>query len=289
MPGAGRGVPGADLEAPPAAYAAALACLPAVGPGWLVEVLAQQSPKAAWELVRSGELCRPSRSRLSPGGPDWSEAACRLDVGSLWAYCQRGGIAVAWPGTPGYPSALRSGPAPAGVLFSRGSVELLEGRPCVALIGTRRCTPEGREVAYQLGYDLCAAGVVVVSGLALGIDGAAHAGALAALRDARTGAGPGRALPARPQDRTGALSARPLELPQAGSMSSTRASTPRCGVKSPGSGQSYRRRRRGHRRRPGGSRPATASLRGWRKWWWLWNATRAGVPGTQWRRLSGVA
>ncbi len=191
MPGAGRGVPGADVKAPPAAYAAALACLPAVGPGWLVEVLAQHSPKAAWELVRSGELCRPARSRLSPGGPDWSEAACRLDVGSLWAYCQEGGIAVAWPGAPGYPSALRSGPAPAGVLFSRGSVELLEGRPCVALIGTRRCTPEGREVAYQLGYDLCAAGIVVVSGLALGIDGAAHAGALAAVRDARTGGGPG--------------------------------------------------------------------------------------------------
>jgi DNA processing protein len=190
-PGADRGVPGAEVEAPQAAYAAALACLPAVGPGWLVEVLAQQSPKAAWELVRSGELCRPARSRLSSGGPDWSEAACRLDVGSLWAYCQLGGIAVAWPGTPGYPSALRSGPAPAGVLFSRGNVELLEGRPCVALIGTRRCTPEGREVSYQLGYDLCAAGVVVVSGLALGIDGAAHAGALAALRDAGTNVGAG--------------------------------------------------------------------------------------------------
>ena len=274
-PGPGGEVPGADLEAPPAAYAAALACLPAVGPGWLVEVLAQRSPKAAWELVRSGELSRPARSRLSPGGPDWSEAACRLDVASLWAYCQRGGISVAWPEMPGYPSALRSGPAPAGVLFSRGSVELLEGRPCVALIGTRRCTPEGREVAYQLGYDLCAAGVVVVSGLALGIDGAAHAGALAALRDARTGAGRARAPPARQ-----------LGLPQAGSTSSTRASTPRCGVKSPGSGQSCRRRRPGHRRRHGGSRPATASLPGWRKWWWLWNATRVGAPGTRWRRLS---
>jgi len=184
-------VPGADLEAPQAAYAAALACLPAVGPGWLVEVLAQQSPKAAWELVRSGELCRPARSRLSPGGPDWSEAAGRLDVGALWAHCQQRGIAVTWPGALGYPSALRSGPAPAGVLFSRGNVELLEGRPCVALIGTRRCTPEGREVAYQLGYDLCASGTVVVSGLALGIDGAAHAGALAAVRDAGTGGGPG--------------------------------------------------------------------------------------------------
>jgi DNA processing protein len=70
------------------------------------------------------------------------------------------------------------------VLFASGDLGLLEGRPCVALIGTRRCTPEGREVAYGLGYDLCAAGAVVVSGLALGIDGAAHAGALVAARDA---------------------------------------------------------------------------------------------------------
>ncbi|HUC15893.1 MAG TPA: DNA-processing protein DprA [Acidimicrobiales bacterium] len=175
---------GVDQEPPQAAYAAALACLPAVGPAWLVEVLAQHSPKAAWQLVRSGELSRPARSRPTPGGPEWSEAARRLDVGSLWAYCQKRGIAVTWPGAPGYPSALRSGPAPAGVLFSHGSLGLLEGRPSVALIGTRRCTREGREVAYQLGYDLCSAGAVIVSGLALGIDGAAHAGALAAARDA---------------------------------------------------------------------------------------------------------
>jgi len=183
-------LPGPDRETPPAAYAAALACLPAVGPGWLVEVLAQHSPKAAWELVRAGGLSRPARGRVSPGGAGWSETARRLDVGSLWAYCQLRGIAVTWPGAPGYPSALRSGPAPAGVLFSRGALGLLEGHSCVAVIGTRRCTPEGRDVAYQLGYDLCAAGAVVVSGLALGIDGAAHAGALAAARDAGTGGGP---------------------------------------------------------------------------------------------------
>ena len=185
--------PDAGPETPLAAYAGALACLPAVGPGWLVEILAQHSPKAAWDMVRSGELSRPVRSRLAPGGPDWAETAQRLDVGSLWAYCQHRGISVTWPGALGYPSALGSGPSPAGVLFARGDVGLLERRPCVALIGTRRCTPEGREVAYKLGYDLCAAGAVVVSGLALGIDGASHAGALAAARDAAVGGDPGAA------------------------------------------------------------------------------------------------
>jgi DNA processing protein len=189
----GGPAPEAGPETPPAGYAGALACLPAVGPGWLVEILEQHSPKAAWDMVRSGELSRPARSRLAPGGPDWAETAERLDVGSLWAYCQHRGISVTWPGASGYPSALGSGPSPAGVLFARGDLGLFERRPCVALIGTRRCTPEGREVAYRLGYDLCAAGAVVVSGLALGIDGASHAGALAAARDAGVGGDPGAA------------------------------------------------------------------------------------------------
>ena len=52
----------------------------------------------------------------------------------------------------------------------------------VAIVGTRRCTRYGRDLAHELGHDLAAAGVRVVSGLALGVDGAAHAGALAAGR-----------------------------------------------------------------------------------------------------------
>jgi predicted Rossmann fold nucleotide-binding protein DprA/Smf involved in DNA uptake len=76
------------------------------------------------------------------------------------------------------------------VLFSTGALALLGARPVVAVVGTRRCTPEGARVAYELAYDLSSAGACVVSGLALGIDGAAHAGALAAVRDA-TGRGGG--------------------------------------------------------------------------------------------------
>ena len=51
----------------------------------------------------------------------------------------------------------------------------------MAIVGTRRCTHYGREVAFELGRDLARAGICVVSGLALGIDGAAHAGVLDAL------------------------------------------------------------------------------------------------------------
>ena len=96
------------------------------------------------------------------------------------------GIGVTWWGAPTYPAALIDDPEPPGVLFWRGSLTALD-RPCVALVGTRRATPDGRAIAFELGRDLAAAGVCVVSGLALGIDGAAHAGAV------RGSAGPGAA------------------------------------------------------------------------------------------------
>ncbi|MBR0460832.1 DNA-processing protein DprA [Candidatus Saccharibacteria bacterium] len=51
---------------------------------------------------------------------------------------------------------------------------------CVAIVGSRRCTKYGEEVAYRLAYELARMGVVVISGLAYGIDAAAHRGAVAA-------------------------------------------------------------------------------------------------------------
>jgi DNA processing protein len=60
-----------------------------------------------------------------------------------------------------------------------GTLECLR-RPCVAVVGTRAATPLGKRLAREFGRDLGAAGCTVVSGLALGIDGAAHEGALEA-------------------------------------------------------------------------------------------------------------
>ena len=80
-----------------------------------------------------------------------------------------------------YPEALASaGDAPP-VLWILGGRRRLEdalGAPVVTVVGTRKPSPYGREMAYSLGRDLASAGVTVVSGLALGIDAAAHRGAL---------------------------------------------------------------------------------------------------------------
>ena len=54
----------------------------------------------------------------------------------------------------------------------------LLAQPAVAIVGARACSPYGAQVARMLGRELAAAGVVVVSGLARGIDGEAHRGAL---------------------------------------------------------------------------------------------------------------
>jgi len=83
--------------------------------------------------------------------------------------------------SPRYPSLLRELPDPPAVLFAVGSpevLELLQEEPAVTVVGTRRASPYGTEVAYALGRGLGAAGVPVISGLALGIDGTAHRGCL---------------------------------------------------------------------------------------------------------------
>lgn len=77
----------------------------------------------------------------------------------------------------GWPSSLADDPKPPAQLYVDGDVAVLD-RPRVAIIGTRRCSSSGRDVARELGRELADAGVCVVSGLAYGIDGAAHGGAL---------------------------------------------------------------------------------------------------------------
>jgi DNA processing protein len=78
-----------------------------------------------------------------------------------------------------FPRQLALDPFPPAALFVRGDVGALAARR-VGVIGTRNATLTGRQTAAGLGLDLAAAGVAVVSGLARGIDGAAHGGALAA-------------------------------------------------------------------------------------------------------------
>ena len=145
-----------DAQLPPEAYAAALAGLPRMSTTRLAGLLRDRDPRTAWEMA----------------GRESS-----VDVGAMWAAHQAANVAVHVLGTPSYPAAIAHDHEAPAVLFAQGDLAAIE-HPRVAIVGTRRCTHYGRDVSRQLGRQLAEAGVTVVSGLALGIDGAAHQGAL---------------------------------------------------------------------------------------------------------------
>lgn len=108
-----------------------------------------------------------------------------------------------------YPQALLDIPDPPTLLYVRGRVDLLN-RPSLAMVGSRHPTPQGQENAHQFATALAKTGLVIVSGLALGIDAAAHQGALACGGDsvAVIGTGNDRIYPARNRDLAIALAER---------------------------------------------------------------------------------
>jgi len=77
-----------------------------------------------------------------------------------------------------YPELLKQISSPPLLLFCKGQVDLLS-TPQIAIVGSRSATPNGLTTASELAYELVENGVTVTSGLALGVDGAAHKGALA--------------------------------------------------------------------------------------------------------------
>ncbi len=115
------------------------------------------------------------RALLSPFGlaPDWA-------VGERTAtWLQSPGRCLLLSDDPAYPQRLAAIPDPPPLLFVEGSLPELDG-PQLAVVGSRRATPSAREFAREIAGELVEAGLIVTSGLAAGIDGAAHEGALAA-------------------------------------------------------------------------------------------------------------
>ena len=121
----------------------------------------------AGSVVRAWE-CYPKKVSRTGGDVDWEAEL---------AQAKKFGITILTPADADYPKVLRDAPGAPLALYVKGSVAALS-HSMLALVGTRRATSYGRAVAEHLAYDLCKAGWGVVSGLALGIDAAAHRGAL---------------------------------------------------------------------------------------------------------------
>jgi DNA processing protein len=184
------------------------ACVQCLRRSWLLSLLGPYLEKTATGKAgrRSPELLRLSNEDLvevvAPGpgreligevearGEDWF--AERLEEAECWAICRH---------DDRYPPGLRDAPDAPWALLGRGALALLEAiepQAAVTIVGSRRATSYGREVARDLARELATAGLVVTSGLAFGIDACAHRGALDAggKTIAVLGCGPDTSYPA---------------------------------------------------------------------------------------------
>lgn len=132
----------------------------------LTELEACRLPAAVAQAVHSREAFRDAEKELA----EVRRLGCRL---------------VNWDETE-YPKRLLEIYDPPPLLYVRGDVQVL-GRHAIAMVGTRRPTPYGNQITERLARDLAERGLVIVSGLARGIDSSAHRGACAASRGATVG------------------------------------------------------------------------------------------------------
>jgi DNA processing protein len=183
------------------------ACPDCLRRSWLLALLGPYIEKIATGAIgsRSPELLRLSNEDLvAAAAPkvaaqllgriealDERYLAVELAAAQCWACCRHGDL---------YPAGLRDAPDAPWALVGRGDPGLLDGLEpfgAVTIVGARRATSYGREIARELGRELAAAGLIVVSGLAFGIDACSHRGALDGGRTiAVLGCGPDTAYPA---------------------------------------------------------------------------------------------
>ena len=162
--------------------AAVLASLPQITPRRLSMMFSAGGPDEVWETLR-GELpvsgAADAVSAVVDGaqmGDLWRSRCSSESLVNMRDVCLRHGIGVTYRGHHDYPSALLHDHQPPAVLFYRGSLAVIAAHRRCGIVGTRSATPLGRRFAERLGGDLAASGVSVVSGLAKGIDAAAHSG-----------------------------------------------------------------------------------------------------------------
>lgn len=164
-----------DLTAPQAYLALNALPLGSVALNRLLEAF-QGDPRAvlAADARRLGAVLG-GRAALVASVRDWQ---AHFDPVKEEARMAQGGVTFLRPGDAGYPALLAEISDPPVGLYRKGSYAF--GSPAVAIVGSRRATPYGQSVARRLGSELAERGYCVVSGLARGIDTAAHEGALAA-------------------------------------------------------------------------------------------------------------
>ena len=156
-----------------------LRAIPGVGDAILLKLVqAMGSPDAVLSATAAGLEgigCRPSLIEAIHHGPD-ANAVTELD--RELAALQHRQITVLTYLDPQYPAPLKTIPDPPPLLYLQGTL-LESDRHAVAIVGTRKVSSAGRVLAEELASELAGMGFTIVSGLARGVDAAAHRGALA--------------------------------------------------------------------------------------------------------------
>jgi DNA processing protein len=139
----------------------------------LVAHLGNLAPEA---ILRTPVVELAGRAKISEGASRaFEELQSAFDPGRIQDRLAAKGIVALTPVDEAYPGPLRSIPDPPPAVFVNGAVP---DTVSVALVGSRKASATGIETARALGFALSERGVCVVSGLALGVDAAAHEGAL---------------------------------------------------------------------------------------------------------------
>jgi DNA processing protein len=170
------GVPGVEIAERDRPFWVAFHFVPYIGPARMRKLVTVfGSLEAAWSADRN----RLKTVLDERGLTGLIEQRQRLDVDRIMTGLERDGISTLTLLDPDYPRLLREAPGPPPVLFARGKFSDLDDQ-AVAIVGTRRMTAYGREMTSRIAGDLAKAGVTIVSGLALGVDGVAHRAAIEA-------------------------------------------------------------------------------------------------------------
>lgn len=155
-----------------------LALIPGIGPRTRM-VLLERFGTSAGVLTASAEALRQVPGVGGKLSRAIIQAQQEIDVASELRLCREHRIRPITPETADYPAGLRTIPDPPGVLFCRGEL-LPRDAIALAIVGTRHATQYGLRHAERLAEGLAHAGFTIVSGLARGIDAAAHRGAIQA-------------------------------------------------------------------------------------------------------------
>ena len=155
---------------------------PGIGPETARKLMAALGPpQAIWQCSHS-DWARVVSARIALAmaqEPDELQPLLRNTV--AWLEADPAGRAIVTLGDPDYPAALLDTDDPPALLYAMGQIDQLRqlrAHQALAMVGSRNPTPQGKLNAHAFARNLSQAGLTIVSGLALGIDGASHEGAL---------------------------------------------------------------------------------------------------------------